>query len=67
MTSAYDAADVSAEVAPFFQDIARRISEVSPDGFSKVFFTNGGADANENAVRMARDNGLPARAARTER
>ncbi|WP_193598078.1 aspartate aminotransferase family protein [Microbacterium sp. YJN-G] len=35
-------------------ELARRISEVSPDGFSKVFFTNGGADANENAVRMAR-------------
>ncbi|QOC27173.1 aspartate aminotransferase family protein [Microbacterium hominis] len=35
-------------------ELARRISEISPDGFSKVFFTNGGADANENAVRMAR-------------
>ncbi len=35
-------------------DLARRISEIAPDGFSKVFFTNGGADANENAVRMAR-------------
>src|SRR5690606_38293893 len=35
-------------------ELARRISEVAPDGFSKVFFTNGGADANENAVRMAR-------------
>ncbi|BDV31844.1 aspartate aminotransferase family protein [Microbacterium terricola] len=35
-------------------ELARRISEVAGDGFSKVFFTNGGADANENAVRMAR-------------
>jgi taurine--2-oxoglutarate transaminase len=35
-------------------ELARRISEVAPDGFAKVFFTNGGADANENAVRMAR-------------
>ncbi|MFG6493282.1 aspartate aminotransferase family protein [Microbacterium sp. P03] len=35
-------------------DLARRIAEVAPDGMSKVFFTNGGADANENAVRMAR-------------
>ncbi|WP_434810875.1 aspartate aminotransferase family protein [Microbacterium sp. bgisy189] len=35
-------------------ELARLISEVAPDGFSKVFFTNGGADANENAVRMAR-------------
>ncbi len=25
-----------------------------PAGFAKVFFTNGGADANENAIRMAR-------------
>ncbi|WP_404431068.1 aspartate aminotransferase family protein [Microbacterium lacus] len=35
-------------------DLARRITEVAGDGFEKVFFTNGGADANENAVRMAR-------------
>ena len=35
-------------------ELARLISEVAPDGFSKVFFTNGGADAVENAVRMAR-------------
>src|SRR5690606_13723291 len=35
-------------------ELARRIAEVAPDGFEKVFFTNGGADAVENAVRMAR-------------
>lgn len=35
-------------------ELARRISEVAPDGMSKVFFTNGGAEANEYAVRMAR-------------
>jgi len=35
-------------------ELARRIVEVAPEGMSKVFFTNGGADANENAVRMAR-------------
>ena len=35
-------------------ELARRIAEVAPAGMSKVFFTNGGADANENAVRMAR-------------
>lgn len=34
--------------------LARLIAEVSPATHSKVFFTNGGADANENAVRMAR-------------
>ncbi|WP_296194302.1 aspartate aminotransferase family protein [uncultured Microbacterium sp.] len=35
-------------------ELARLISEIAPEGFSKVFFTNGGADANENAVRIAR-------------
>jgi taurine--2-oxoglutarate transaminase len=33
---------------------ARRIIDKAPEGFAKVFFTNGGADANENAIRMAR-------------
>ncbi len=33
---------------------AKAITEVAPPGHSKVFFTNGGADAAENAVRMAR-------------
>jgi len=35
-------------------ELARRIAAVAPDGFEKVFFTNGGAEANEYAVRMAR-------------
>lgn len=35
-------------------EAARRILDRAPDGFTKVFFTNGGADANENAIRMAR-------------
>src|SRR3954471_3783262 len=35
-------------------EAARLIADVSPDGMDKVFFTNGGADAIENAVRMAR-------------
>ncbi len=35
-------------------ELARHIADVAGDGFEKVFFTNGGADANENAVRMAR-------------
>ena len=35
-------------------ELARRIAQVAPDGMNKVFFTNGGADATENAVRMAR-------------
>jgi taurine--2-oxoglutarate transaminase len=33
---------------------AQRILSKAPDGFAKVFFTNGGADAIENAIRMAR-------------
>ncbi len=33
---------------------AEMIIELAPEGFEKVFFTNGGADANENAIRMAR-------------
>ena len=35
-------------------EAARLIAELAPDGLEKVFFTNGGADANEHAVRMAR-------------
>lgn len=46
-------------VAPQFANedrsrAAELISGIAPDGFEKVFFTNGGADANEHAVRMAR-------------
>src|SRR4029453_12937135 len=33
---------------------ARFIGELAPDGMEKVFFTNAGAEAVENAVRMAR-------------
>ncbi len=35
-------------------EAAKRIIDVSTDNFAQVFFTNGGADANENAIRMAR-------------
>lgn len=35
-------------------EAARRITDLAPDGMDKVFFTNGGADAVENAIRMAR-------------
>jgi taurine--2-oxoglutarate transaminase len=52
-------ADRLCTVAPQFandqrSEAARLISEIAPDGFEKVFFTNGGADANEHAIRMAR-------------
>lgn len=35
-------------------EAAQRIAGLAPEGLDKVFFTNGGADANEHAVRMAR-------------
>ena len=35
-------------------EAAKRIVDLSPEGLNKVFFTNGGADAVENAIRMAR-------------
>lgn len=34
--------------------LAEKIISLLPDSFGKVFFTNAGADANENAVKMAR-------------
>lgn len=48
-----------ATVAPSTANLARgeaakRIVERAGEGFAKVFFTNGGADAIENAIRMAR-------------
>ena len=35
-------------------EAARLILQRAPEGFEKVFFTAGGADANENAMRLAR-------------
>jgi taurine--2-oxoglutarate transaminase len=35
-------------------EAARLVLKRAPEGFEKIFFTNGGADANENAIRMAR-------------
>lgn len=52
-------ADLLATVAPAHGNLtrgeaAKRILGRAKSHFSKVFFTNGGADANENAIRMAR-------------
>lgn len=52
-------AETLATIAPGTANLARgeaakRITSHAPDGFNKVFFTNGGADAIENAIRMAR-------------
>ena len=46
-------------VAPSFandarSEAARLIAELAPAGLEKVFFTNGGAEATENAIRMAK-------------
>jgi taurine--2-oxoglutarate transaminase len=54
-----DQADALATVAPGHAvrprgEAAKRIASHAPEGMNKVFFTNGGADANENAIRMAR-------------
>ena len=35
-------------------EAARLIAELTPGDLNHIFFTNGGADANENAMRMAR-------------
>ena len=35
-------------------EAARLIASHTPEGLDRIFFTNGGADANEHAVRMAR-------------
>jgi taurine--2-oxoglutarate transaminase len=35
-------------------DLAKMLIELLPDNMGKIFFTNGGADANENALKMAR-------------
>src|SRR3954452_16333159 len=46
-------------IAPSFanptrSEAARLIAEVAPGDLSHVFFTNGGTEANEHAVKMAR-------------
>ena len=52
-------ADLLTTVAPAHANLARgeaagRILERAGSRYGKVFFTNGGADANENAIRLAR-------------
>jgi len=34
--------------------LAKKIVELLPESFGKIFFTNAGADANENAIKIAR-------------
>lgn len=52
-------ADTLCTVAPYHAndataEAARLIAQVAPGDLNKVFFTNGGAEAVENAVRIAR-------------
>jgi taurine--2-oxoglutarate transaminase len=54
-----DQAETLATVAPQHAvlvrgEAAKRVLEKAGPTFNKVFFTNGGADANENAIRAAR-------------
>ena len=35
-------------------ELARLVAEVAPGDLNRVFFTNGGAEANENAIKLAR-------------
>ncbi len=41
-------------VFPAKRELAERLLELAPDGFSRVFFTLGGSEANENALKIAR-------------
>ena len=46
-------------IAPSFanetrSELGKVLSEVTPGSLNKFFFTNGGADANENAIKIAR-------------
>ncbi|MGE4555721.1 MAG: aminotransferase class III-fold pyridoxal phosphate-dependent enzyme [Desulfovibrionaceae bacterium] len=54
-----DQADKLCYIAPGFAEesrssLAKRIIDLLPDEFGKCFFTLGGADANENALKIAK-------------
>jgi adenosylmethionine-8-amino-7-oxononanoate aminotransferase len=40
--------------SPAQEALASELCELAPDGFSRVHFTSGGAEANETALRLAR-------------
>jgi taurine--2-oxoglutarate transaminase len=59
LAAIHEQTDILTTIAPSHANAARStaarlITDRAPDGFNRVFFTNGGADANENAIRMAR-------------
>lgn len=39
---------------PIRAEVGERLAQITPDGLTKSFFTNGGTDANETAIRTAR-------------
>ncbi len=52
-------ADKLATIAPSFandkrSELARLVAEVMPGDLNRTFFTNGGAEATENAIKLAR-------------
>ncbi|MHB8063182.1 MAG: aminotransferase class III-fold pyridoxal phosphate-dependent enzyme [Ruminiclostridium sp.] len=54
-----DQAETLAFAAPSFaidvrSQLAKMVVELAPDNMEKVFFTLGGADANENAIKIAK-------------
>jgi taurine--2-oxoglutarate transaminase len=44
----------TAAITPVRAELGRLLQEITPGNLSKSFFTNGGAEANENAVKIAR-------------
>jgi taurine--2-oxoglutarate transaminase len=44
----------TAATTPIRAELGRLLKEITPGNLSKAFFTNGGAEANENAVKIAR-------------
>ncbi len=54
-----DQAEKLAFIAPSYacdvrSEAAKKLVDLAPDNMSKVFFTNAGAEANENAIKIAR-------------
>ncbi len=63
--SLVDAATRQLETLPFYNsffnttvvpavDLARNLSEVTPPGFTRAFFTNSGSEANDTMIRLVR-------------
>ncbi len=59
MAAIKEQADRLCTIAPFHvndqrSELAATLAELAPGDLDMMFFTNGGAEATENAVRMAR-------------